>query len=726
MGDYSVRVAGTLVGGTSNVPPIYPTTAPGCGAAPTGALARIHPIVISVTGTYSFHVAANDADVWQPFIYLMADDRDNCASTTTLICNEHGYGWWSGSENCGTQPARSDITVELTGTAAHPTTYYLVVTSASTLTAGEGDYILWSVYNEFPFGEYNWGLYYAGSNPPAYNPNLANHKMVSLDALESLYFSIGIFWVNSTYPEPWLTLGPTDNALLGFFDVAPTQSLYSVQGVTQSCGTPQVFPLGTGNLDNLSTKALNSEDALFLSLGLMKIPLDAPESFGQCAATQCWNPNASGADKCQTPTANACGLNGATCIQCPVGYTCGAGGQCVCNTATCPGCCTTDGICLSGADFAASGYCGVHQACGTCNPALGTRCDSQLGHPGFGTCVCDPVSCSHGCCGGSQIDTINGHPAYAGACYTWGVGTYPGTLPETNAMCGGGHDHAVIGGPGQWSTGPNEPGIACYACPTYVTPTNGSSVSSQVPCLDGICKECDVVFALGTSGNDAGLCSVNKQAGPLAGSYIYEGATLGNGDSSYAFYTTTATESGGLYVDFVAQSITNALAPNNSFAIMRFSPASDATAPPVTGSNWSALLGDEGPIPGNADAFITCYGAGGPPHYVVADETDTIVCNYPSAGPVACAGCWDGNGNCLAPAAANCGINGAACVSCSASQLACNATTGQCVCNSSSCGGCCDTNGVCQPGTTDSLCGQGIGACVTCPGNKHCTSGNCQ
>ncbi len=53
---------------------------------------------------------------------------------------------------------------------------------------------------------------------------------------------------------------------------------------------------------------------------------------------------------------------------------------------------------------------------------------------------------------------------------------------------------------------------------------------------------------------------------------------------------------------------------------------------------------------------------------------------------------------------------------------ACGATGG---CSSKSCNGCCDANGVCQPGSAANLCGAFGGACQVCAASQSCNSGTC-
>jgi hypothetical protein len=69
-------------------------------------------------------------------------------------------------------------------------------------------------------------------------------------------------------------------------------------------------------------------------------------------------------------------------------------------------------------------------------------------------------------------------------------------------------------------------------------------------------------------------------------------------------------------------------------------------------------------------------------------------------------------------------MDGAACVACPTGQ---DCVGGECVCDATSCPtGCCDANGVCQPGDTNAACGYAGVACTACtPAGNNCESGEC-
>ncbi len=95
----------------------------------------------------------------------------------------------------------------------------------------------------------------------------------------------------------------------------------------------------------------------------------------------------------------------------------------------------------------------------------------------------------------------------------------------------------------------------------------------------------------------------------------------------------------------------------------------------------------------------------------------------PDAGPSCnannCGGCCDDRGDCLGGLdAPQCGAGGRACVDCTAAGNQC--VLGVCAMAdggepcSQACAGCCDANGLCQPGFTDTQCGQIGSACLDC------------
>src|SRR5579871_409275 len=103
-----------------------------------------------------------------------------------------------------------------------------------------------------------------------------------------------------------------------------------------------------------------------------------------------------------------------------------------------------------------------------------------------------------------------------------------------------------------------------------------------------------------------------------------------------------------------------------------------------------------------------------------------IVC-----GPANCTGCCDSSGSCqLGDQPATCGIGGALCVTCGATQ-GCNdgvcgaqhpdGGDGGAMCGlPSGCTGCCDPQGRCLPGTDPTACGNFGGNCAACASPGFC------
>ena len=134
--------------------------------------------------------------------------------------------------------------------------------------------------------------------------------------------------------------------------------------------------------------------------------------------------------------------------------------------------------------------------------------------------------------------------------------------------------------------------------------------------------------------------------------------------------------------------------------------------------------------PGNTDA------ACGYPGSQCATCSPDAACYYGTCEnskctPASCpTGCCDGNGACQpGNQTEDCGTGGAACTQCYYYYgLSEQCQAGQCVmttCNEYTCSGCCDTSGVCQPGTTASACGEYGSACKACASTAACFSGQC-
>jgi hypothetical protein len=100
-----------------------------------------------------------------------------------------------------------------------------------------------------------------------------------------------------------------------------------------------------------------------------------------------------------------------------------------------------------------------------------------------------------------------------------------------------------------------------------------------------------------------------------------------------------------------------------------------------------------------------------------------------TCSPSNCGGCCTGRICRPGTTTFDCGAGGSGCVTCGTGAIC---TAGACVflppatCSASNCsGGCCAGNS-CQPGTANTACGIGGGACVNCPTGTSCINGSCQ
>lgn len=94
-----------------------------------------------------------------------------------------------------------------------------------------------------------------------------------------------------------------------------------------------------------------------------------------------------------------------------------------------------------------------------------------------------------------------------------------------------------------------------------------------------------------------------------------------------------------------------------------------------------------------------------------------------------CTGCCDADDRCRpGDGALSCGSEGRACVECAAHQ---QCSAGACAdvsvpgCGPTTCTGCCDDGGVCRAGRSPQVCGEGGGACASCPAGRLCSAGAC-
>jgi hypothetical protein len=413
------------------------------------------------------------------------------------------------------------------------------------------------------------------------------------------------------------------------------------------------------------------------------------EASGQCSGCV---PNCQG---------KACGDDrcGGSCGTCPAGTSCDApSGQCRsdCGAQRCPKGCCQDGQCRGGDTDSVCGTggepclaCGTGQSCcgGTC---VNTATDSaNCGFCGFhciadvpciggtcqGGCVAPFKQCLNGtCCDESQCRSCEG-----GACVTWC--DQPGMRCENNTcICDGLScpNGCCTGGPAggeckvvDFNTDPKNCGGCGNKCAAGLACVGGNCQGGCAPpleaCLDGTC--CDTsqcqFCRQGTcvSVCQAGLRCVNNEC-------ICDEQSGCKGCCQ-----------GGQCV-----------APRNQ---------NEDTC----GAGGETCLACQPP------AFC----CGGSCCYLPEQAAGRPVCCWHQGIPQVFGTCVDVHSD-----PHNCGD----CFhQCTADQ---HCVGGTCVCDRQTCPrGCCDASGVCQPGTTDQLCGRGGGSCGACGSGNHCVAGQC-
>ncbi len=202
--------------------------------------------------------------------------------------------------------------------------------------------------------------------------------------------------------------------------------------------------------------------------------------------------------ECRPSSDDTCGINGAQCVDCPAGLACNAQGQCVCNAAGCPnGCCTNGpgnpGECRRPQPN--NDACGINGAqCVDCPAGLG--CDAQ------GRCVCNAASCPGGCC-----DTPNGPCITPPTSDNCGINGNICVECIDNAVCSGGLCQCA---PGFKLCGPQ--------CIPNASCCTGASVGCAQPtpncCVinnNGVCRDC---CDNGDCGNPAPICNAGGTCVP--------------------------------------------------------------------------------------------------------------------------------------------------------------------------------------------------------------------
>ena len=305
---------------------------------------------------------------------------------------------------------------------------------------------------------------------------------------------------------------------------------------------------------------------------------------------------------------------------------------------------------------------------------LGQECDIS-GDTTSGQCVCDPSSCSYGCCNGNACEPYSSQ--LAGMCGTGGVAC---------VSCGYGESCSA----GACTCG----GTSCLGC------CNGNSciaVSSESDSECGIggagCAACTTGQACDTS-NDATsgqcICDVSTCPGGCC-----------DGNLCVALGSETSAECGP------AGSTCTTCVTGQECNTTTGQCVCDPTSCPDGCCNGSAC------VPWASENNNEC-GTGGVGCAACAATQACDTSNDATAGQCICnattcpQGCCDGN-VCVplgSETSAACGAAGSTCAACVTGQE-CNTTTGQCVCDATSCTtGCCNGN-TCVPlaSETNTECG---------------------
>jgi hypothetical protein len=388
--------------------------------------------------------------------------------------------------------------------------------------------------------------------------------------------------------------------------------------------------------------------------------------------------------------------------------------------ATCPaGCCDAQGRCQSGDATDQCGSQGLE--CQNCASAGYTSCDSREHVCVMLLATCEPSTCL-GCCMGDRCypgtssfecgsggagctpcadaglacvahacvassgqpckvaDAGAGAPCRGGG--DCGPGTCPGGCCDSNGQCQGGSDESACG------TG----GLSCQTC-GQATEECINQVCAPIQCPDGC---------------PGGCCDSNGACNPgISTSACINGS----------FYCQDCSALGG-------QQCINKVCANPDAgtclcplgccdALNQCHPGASNTE---CGFDESSCMDCSSLGSGFQCVFQSCEG-----------PLDAGVCNESSCP----SGCCDVNGVCQPGLTnPNCGVSGTNCQNCLAAAMVCSSQ--QCVwpdggpaCDGT-CPGCCNAQGQCQPGNTPPSCGYNGGPCLDCtnPG-ETCNSGVC-
>ncbi len=199
---------------------------------------------------------------------------------------------------------------------------------------------------------------------------------------------------------------------------------------------------------------------------------------GKCSQSSCASGCCKG-DSCMPGNAkDACGSNGIQCLQCASTQKCGQNKSCVCDSATCTGCCDpASQTCKSGNDSSACGKSGT--ACKKCD--AGQVCSNGVCGKGE---KCSSSNCT-GCCDGDTCKTGN-TPAFCGSSGA-ACKKCPGSYQCQSGVC----NDPTQCGPSNCTSGCCDQGKCLSGSSTNACGSGGkvcqSCKKSQV-CKSGTCK----------------------------------------------------------------------------------------------------------------------------------------------------------------------------------------------------------------------------------------------
>jgi hypothetical protein len=393
-----------------------------------------------------------------------------------------------------------------------------------------------------------------------------------------------------------------------------------------------------------------------------------------------------------------------------------------CNASTCPGgCCDANRVCRSGGDNGACGAMG--QACRDCTATGFESCDPTAQACRMKVAHCDSTDCA-GCCSGdlcfagSDPNMCGMRGQACGSCASNGL-TCVGQQcqPPPPVRCGPANCNGCCLGP-----------VTCL--PGNVQTNCGTGGGQCVSC-SSLAPQPEVCVILG-GGRFGGLCQ--RQPPPACSA-----ATCPKGccDAFGNCQTGTAPRACG----------------SGGGTCQNCGPLGEVCsnqqcAPPV--SEGGACDGTTCPG-GCCDAQGKCQvngsatqcGFGGAACQNCAQGGEQCIKGQCFSVPDAAGcnaqtcpfGCCDGLGNCqpgFLPT--QCGISGKMCQNCAQIGEQCDSKLQQCVFPVPTCDplkncpyGCCDTSGTCQPGSSDTACGNFGGACQSCTqmGSAQCVGQDC-